>query len=72
VTGPAYIPERRISPRARRILAERRMAEANWYRPSGWDNVRNLIGCAAQAAGALIASLLIWWLLFALFMGGAA
>jgi hypothetical protein len=31
MNGPSYIPERRISPRARRILADRRMAEADHY-----------------------------------------
>ena len=45
-------------------------AEPNWYRPTAWDNVRLAVGCMAQLAGALIGSLVLWALLFALLMGG--
>lgn len=45
-------------------------AEPNWYRPTAMDNLRLAVGCLAQVAGALIASLVLWGLLFALLMGG--
>jgi hypothetical protein len=59
-TGPAYIPERRISPRARRILAERRMADANWYRPSLSEQLRQVVGCLVSMAAILALAVFLW------------
>jgi hypothetical protein len=60
VNGPSYIPERRISPRARRILAERRMAEANWYRPSLSEQLRQAVGCLFSMAAILALAVFLW------------
>ena len=41
-------------------------AEPNWYRTTARQQILNVVGCAAQVAGALIASLVIWALIVAL------
>ena len=47
-------------------------AEPDWYRPSAAENVRLAVGCLAQMAGAILGAFVLWGLLVALFVGGAA
>ena len=42
-------------------------AEPDWYRPSVGEQIKEAIGCAAQMAGILIAAVVVWLTVFALF-----
>ncbi len=42
-------------------------AEPNWYRTTARQQILNVVGCAAQALGMVLVSLVLWALIFGLF-----
>ena len=46
-------------------------AEPDWYRPTLAEQVQQVAGCLAHMVALVIASLVIWGLLIALFLGAA-